>query len=81
MNDLVNEMAELLYMAEGPSYPWDKALKEDVEFYTRVAQMMLDAVVDHLASKDRDAEFSGGLAAAVEYLRTIADISRLRTYA
>lgn len=73
---LVSEIAELLYTEDAPYIPWDKALPEDRIYYTKVAEVILDAVVEHLVVKDED--FSGGLRAAIEYLSTESEIARLR---
>ena len=73
---LVNEIAELLYTEDAPFIPWDKALDEDRVYYTKVAEVILDAVVEHLVVKDQD--FAGGLRAAIDYLNTEAEIARLR---
>lgn len=76
MSALVNEIAELLYQEDSPFIPWDKALEEDRVYYVKVAEVIVDAVVEHLVIKDES--FGGGLRAAVEYLRTETDIARLR---
>lgn len=76
MSPLVNEIAELLYTEDTPYVPWDKAIPDDRTYYVRVAEVIIDAVIEHLIVKD--VEFSGGLKAAVEYLRTDTDIARLK---
>jgi hypothetical protein len=76
MSALVNEIADLLYSEDQPMVPWDKALPEDRVYYVKVAEVIVDAVIEHLIIKDED--FSGGLRAAVEYLRAETDIARLR---
>lgn len=73
---LVTEIAELLYTEDAPYIPWKKALDEDRVYYTKVAEVILDAVVEHLVIKDQD--FAGGLRAAIDYLNTEAEIARLR---
>lgn len=73
---LVNEIAELLYGEDSSFIPWDKALPEDRVYYTKVAEVIVDAVIEHLIVKDED--FSGGLRAAIEYLSTESEIARLR---
>lgn len=73
---LVTEIAELLYTEDSSYVPWDKAIPEDRIYYTKVAEVIVDAVVEHLVVKDED--FSGGLRAAIEYLTTESEIARLR---
>lgn len=73
---LVTEIAEMLYTEDGPYIPWDKAIAEDRVYYTKVAEVILDAVIEHLVVKDED--FSGGLRAAIEYLSAETEIARLR---
>ena len=73
---LVNEIAELLYGEDSSFIPWDKALPEDRIYYTKVAEVIVDAVIEHLIVKDED--FSGGLRATIEYLSTESEIARLR---
>ena len=73
---LVTEIAELLYSEDSSYVPWDKALAEDRVYYTKVAEVILDAVIEHLVIKDED--FAGGLRAAIEYLTTETEIARLR---
>jgi len=76
VNELVNEIAELLYGEDGPLFPWARALPEDRIYYLRVAEVIIDAVVEHLVVKDED--FAGGLRVAIDYLQTETDIARLR---
>ena len=73
---LVTEIAELLYSEDSSYVPWDKAIPEDRVYYTKVAEVIVDAVVEHLVVKDED--FAGGLRAAIEYLTTESEIARLR---
>lgn len=73
---LVTEIAELLYSEDSSYVPWDKALPEDRIYYTKVAEVIVDAVIEHLVIKDED--FAGGLRAAIEYLSTESEIARLR---
>jgi hypothetical protein len=73
---LVTEIAELLYTEDSSYVPWGKALPEDRVYYTKVAEVILDAVIERLILKDE--EFSGGLRAAIEYLTTETEIARLR---
>lgn len=76
MGALVNELAELMYTAEMPFFPWVSAVEEDKEFYTKVAEVAVDAVITHLESKNDD--FAGAFTAAATYLRTETEIARLR---
>ena len=76
MSPLVEEIAELIYTEDAPYLPWDKAIEEDRVYYVKVAEVIIDAVVEHLVVKDED--FSGGLKAAIEYLRTETEVARLR---
>lgn len=76
MPALVNEIADLLYSEDSPAIPWDKAIPEDRVYYLKVAEVILDAVIEHLVIKDSD--FGGGFRAATEYLRAETDIARLR---
>lgn len=76
MSPLVNEIAELLYTEDSPYVPWDKAIEDDRTYYIRVAEVIVDAVIEHLIIKDED--FAGGMKAAIEYLRTETDIARLK---
>lgn len=73
---LVTEIAELLYSEDSSYVPWEKAIPEDRVYYTKVAEVIVDAVVEHLVVKDED--FAGGLRAAIEYLTTESEIARLR---
>lgn len=73
---IIAEIAELLYSEDSSYVPWDKAIAEDRIYYTKVAEVILDAVIEHLVVKDED--FSGGLRAAIEYLTTESEIARLR---
>lgn len=73
---LVTEIAELLYSEDSSYVPWGKALPEDRIYYTKVAEVIVDAVIEHLVVKDED--FAGGLRAAIEYLSTETEIARLR---
>ena len=74
--DLVSEIAELLYSEDSPYVPWEKALPEDRIYYTKVAEVIVDAVIEHLVIKDEN--FAGGLRAAIEYLSDETEIARLR---
>ena len=74
--DLINEICELMYMADNPMVPWANAIEEDKNYYFRIAEVMLDAVVTHLDAKN-DA-FGGALAPAAALLRTEAELARLR---
>lgn len=76
MSALVTEIAELLYGEDSPALPWDKAIPEDRVYYIRVAEVIVDAVIEHLVVKDES--FSGGLRAAIEYLSSESEIARLR---
>lgn len=76
MSALVTEIAELLYTEDSPSLPWEKAIPDDRIYYIRVAEVIVDAVVEHLVIKDHD--YAGGLTAAIEYLRSESEIARLR---
>lgn len=76
MSALVNEIAELLYGEDSPALPWEKAIPDDRVYYVRVAEVIVDAVVEHLVVKDAD--FAGGLRAAIEYLTSESEIARLR---
>ena len=73
---LVPEIAELLYSEDSSYVPWDKAIPEDRIYYTKVAEVIVDAVVEHLVVKDE--AFAGGLRAAIDYLTTESEIARLR---
>lgn len=74
--DLTNEICELMYMADNPMVPWANAIEEDKNYYFRIAEVMLDAVVTHLESKNDS--FGGALAPAAALLRTEAELARLR---
>lgn len=76
MTTLVTELAELMYTAEMPFIPWASAVDEDKAFYTRVAEVCLDAVITHLEAKNE--AFAGAFTATTDYLRTDAEIARLR---
>lgn len=76
MSPLVTEIAELMYTEDSPYLPWEKALAEDRSYYIKVAEVIVDLVIEHLVIKDED--FAGGFKAAIEYLRTETDIARLR---
>lgn len=76
MSPLVTEIADLLYTEDSPAAPWDKAIPDDRIYYIRVAEVIIDAVVEHLVIKDHD--YAGGLNAAIEYLRSESEIARLR---
>ena len=73
---LVDELAELMYSAEMPFIPWVSAVEEDKDFYTKVAEVAVDAVITHLESKNED--FAGAFSAAASYLRTETEIARMR---
>jgi hypothetical protein len=73
---LVNEIAELLYSEEVTPVPWERALAEDRVYFHKLADVVVDAVVEHLIIKDQD--FAGGLSAAIQYLQNDADMDRLR---
>lgn len=73
---LTSEIAELLYSEDSPFVPWDKAIEEDRIYYVRVAEVIMDAVIEHLVIKDE--AFGGGFKAAIEYLRSETEIARLR---
>jgi hypothetical protein len=73
---LVNEIAELIYSEEVTPLPWDRALPEDRAYFLRLADVLVDAVVEHLIVKDQD--FAGGLSAAIQYLQNDSDMDRLR---
>lgn len=77
MPNIIDEVAELLYLSDSPALPWDKALPEDRTYYTRVSEMVIDTVADHLSTQDRQS-YHGGLSASVEYLRSHSDISKVR---
>lgn len=72
---VTNEIAELLYTEDSVLVPWTKALPEDRAYYLRVADVIVDAVVQRLRSKDND--FDGGFSAAIEFLQAESDIDRL----
>lgn len=76
MSALIEEIAELYYMADNPALSWDRALGEDRDYYLRISDVVLDAVVSHLQS--RNDQFGGAFTVSIEYLTAETDISRLR---
>lgn len=76
MSALVNEIADLIYTADNPLVPWQNALPDDKAYYSRIADVVVDAVISHL--KQRDDAFGEGLSVAIEYLSAEADIARLK---
>jgi hypothetical protein len=74
---IVDQIAELLYTADAPAFPWKQALPEDRRLYVQTAEVVVDLVVQHLEFEDRD-NFGGGLQLAIQLLSTSADLSRLR---
>lgn len=75
MTGLANDIAALIYTADAPFVPWDKAIDDDRRHYLAIAQVVLDSVGDSL--QQRDAAFSGALAPAIEVLRIEVEASRL----
>lgn len=78
MDNLIDTVASTMYEADAPVAPWFMALPEDRKFYTGVAEVVVDTIVDYLKSKD--AEF-GGLSAAIEYISLSTEAARLRRMA
>lgn len=76
MSALVNEIADLIYTADNPLVPWQNALPDDKAYYSRIADVVVDAVISHL--KQRDDAFGDGFGVAIEYLSAEADIARLK---
>lgn len=76
MSAVVNEIAELLYGEDSPLVPWDKALDEDRIYYLRVAEVIIDALIEHLIIKDQD--YSGAMGTAIAHLRAETELARLR---
>lgn len=74
---IVEQIAELLYAADAPAFPWHRALPEDRRLYTQTAEVIIDLIVQHLEYEDRD-NYDGGLTLAIQLLSNSAEISRLR---
>ena len=77
MSPLMNEVAVLLYTADNPAYPWSGATQEERDYYLRVADVMIDAVIGHLEEKDES--YRGAFRTAIDYLRTETELARLRS--
>lgn len=75
MANLVNELAELLYTSDGPFVPWANALEEDKNLYTRLAEVVTEAVSSHLQA--RNEAFGGAFTATIGYLDAETEIARL----
>lgn len=76
MSALLNEVADLIYTADNPLVPWQNALPDDKAYYSRIADVVVDAVVSHL--RERDDSFQGAFGVTIEYLTTETDVARLR---
>lgn len=78
MDTLVDQVAEVIYDGASQFVPWDKATEEDKNYYTSVAEVVVDTICTFLTEKDR--EF-GGLSAAVNYIGLATEAARLRRLA
>ena len=76
ISPLVEEIAELLYLSDIKAVPWSHAILEDRQYYARLADVVVDAVIDHLDAVD--VQYTGAMSTAVAHLRAEADVARLR---
>lgn len=73
MTALAEKIAELLYTADAQPVEWTRASEEDTNYYTRVADVIVDEVIEHIRTGvDIPTD------AVCEYLQAEADIARLR---
>lgn len=73
---MVNDVAEILYTADAPFVPWDKALDDDRRHYLLLAQAALEVLADDLDNKNDS--FGGALGVAIALIRAEVEVSRLR---
>lgn len=73
---IVEEIAQVLYMADAQPATWAHALPEEKDHCFRLAEVIVDAVVNHL--DERDENFGGALHIASALLTTEADLARLQ---
>lgn len=73
MNPLTEKVAEVMYSADNSFVPWEHALADDRAFYQRVADVVVDTVIEHLRTA-----VDIPTAAIEEFLQAETDIARLR---
>lgn len=73
---LVDEIAQILYMADAQPVTWAHALPEEKDHCFRLAEVIVDAVVNHLDVRDEN--FAGALHIASALLSTEAELARLQ---
>lgn len=69
---LIDSIAKTLYSADTQYSPWESALPEDRDYFTKVADVVADSVVDYIRGLRIPSE------AVADYLQVEFDIERLK---
>lgn len=79
MDILVDQIAEVLYSSDAQIAEWNFAGDEDREYFTSVADVVIDTVTTFLQGKNPD--FAGALMPAIEILSLQSEAARLKRLA